>query len=155
MGPSLHIEFVNAMRIAINSIENVWEHREYRNLSGGLTIFFCYSDQIALENQEDRALESILFLDHSDEALRTTRKLELKCFKKTSTQYFKLPNGDINVSAFDRMAAIVGAFTKHMHAVKTTEAPTNSEYETFCRHMQKITKMAENGLCMITMLLKS
>ncbi|KAL9924588.1 uncharacterized protein ACN2A1_007929 isoform 1-T3 [Glossina fuscipes fuscipes] len=60
----------------------------------------------------------------------------------------RLPNGDINVSAFDRMAAIVGAFTKHMHAVKTTEAPTNSEYETFCRHMQKITKMAENDLMM-------
>uniref|UniRef100_A0A1B0G0L9 Uncharacterized protein n=1 Tax=Glossina morsitans morsitans TaxID=37546 RepID=A0A1B0G0L9_GLOMM len=37
----------------------------------------------------------------------------------------ELPNGDINVSAFNRMAAIVGAFTKHMHAVKTTEAPTN------------------------------
>uniref|UniRef100_A0A1B0BHF2 Uncharacterized protein n=1 Tax=Glossina palpalis gambiensis TaxID=67801 RepID=A0A1B0BHF2_9MUSC len=71
------------------------------------------------------SFESILFVDHSDKALR-------------------LPNGDINVSAFDRMAAIVGAFTKHMHAVKTTEAPTNSEYETFCRHMQKITKMAEN-----------
>ncbi|KAI9584120.1 hypothetical protein GQX74_010455 [Glossina fuscipes] len=76
------------------------------------------------------SFESILFVDHSDKALR-------------------LPNGDINVSAFDRMAAIVGAFTKHMHAVKTTEAPTNSEYETFCRHMQKITKMAENGSCMI------
>ncbi|KAI8125667.1 hypothetical protein CVS40_4156 [Lucilia cuprina] len=95
-----------------------------------------------------------------------------------------LPNGHININAFDRMAAIVGAFTKHMQSVKTTDTPTaavaspptpvtissattataipalqpstNSiaiatpagEYEMFCRHMQKITKLSENDLMM-------
>lgn len=73
------------------------------------------------------------------------------------------------------MAAIVGAFTKHMQSVKTSDAPTTSlptttatviqpasistitpgaaasslptagEYEMFCRHMQKTTKLTENG----------
>lgn len=72
------------------------------------------------------------------------------------------------------MAAIVGAFTKHMQSVKTTDvpaatitlAPTSTpapsssstasslsptattaagEYEMFCRHMQKTTKLSENG----------
>ncbi|XP_046812686.1 uncharacterized protein LOC111691225 isoform X2 [Lucilia cuprina] len=96
----------------------------------------------------------------------------------------RLPNGHININAFDRMAAIVGAFTKHMQSVKTTDTPTaavaspptpvtissattatampalqpstNSiaiatpagEYEMFCRHMQKITKLSENDLMM-------
>ncbi|KAM7351251.1 uncharacterized protein ACRADG_004176 [Cochliomyia hominivorax] len=102
----------------------------------------------------------------------------------------RLPNGHININAFDRMAAIVGAFTKHMQSVKTTDAtttitvptvttpasintttmpsstmqpptnpaaaaaaastsaPTAGEYEMFCRHMQKTTKMSENDLMM-------
>ncbi|XP_019895472.1 uncharacterized protein LOC101891098 [Musca domestica] len=118
----------------------------------------------------------------------------------------RLPNGHININAFDRMAAIVGAFTKHMQSVKTTDAPqttatigssstdnnnrvsgatiapqvtsamvsasanntaststasactasssssssstpaTGGEYEMFCRHMQKITRLSENDL---------
>ncbi|XP_073825479.1 uncharacterized protein isoform X2 [Musca autumnalis] len=110
----------------------------------------------------------------------------------------RLPNGHININAFDRMAAIVGAFTKHMQSVKTTDAPlttatnsssnnsrvsgvsiapqvtsamvsanannnitastsastttstpaTGGEYEMFCRHMQKITRLGENDLMM-------
>ncbi|XP_075151003.1 uncharacterized protein LOC142225115 [Haematobia irritans] len=98
----------------------------------------------------------------------------------------RLPNGHININAFDRMAAIVGAFTKHMQSVKTTDAPvataiaitsgtnvlasnpvapqvvaatassasssslapvTGGEYEMFCRHMQKTTRLGENGKC--------
>ncbi|XP_059220669.1 uncharacterized protein LOC106082724 [Stomoxys calcitrans] len=96
----------------------------------------------------------------------------------------RLPNGHININAFDRMAAIVGAFTKHMHSVKTTDIPatatatasgtksvgnnciasqaimataatsttaapaTGGEYEIFCRHMQKTTRLGENDLMM-------
>ncbi|TDG47018.1 hypothetical protein AWZ03_006599 [Drosophila navojoa] len=56
-----------------------------------------------------------------------------------------LPNGHINVIAFDRMAAIVGAFTKHMQAMKSTQAPSSGEYEHFCTHMQRTTKLSEAG----------
>ncbi|XP_002003723.3 uncharacterized protein LOC6577786 [Drosophila mojavensis] len=59
-----------------------------------------------------------------------------------------LPNGHINVIAFDRMAAIVGAFTKHMQAMKPTQAPSSGEYEHFCTHMQRTTKLSEAELMM-------
>ncbi|XP_062134006.1 uncharacterized protein LOC133844153 isoform X1 [Drosophila sulfurigaster albostrigata] len=60
-----------------------------------------------------------------------------------------LPNGHINIIAFDRMAAIVGAFTKHMQAMKATAvAPSSSEYEHFCSHMQQTTKLGEADLMM-------
>ncbi|XP_037960568.1 uncharacterized protein LOC119689743 [Teleopsis dalmanni] len=60
----------------------------------------------------------------------------------------RLPNGHINIVAFERMAAIVGAFTKHMNGVKSaTEAPPG-EYEMFCRHMQKTSKLNESELMM-------
>ncbi|XP_023170931.2 uncharacterized protein LOC111599494 isoform X2 [Drosophila hydei] len=59
-----------------------------------------------------------------------------------------LPNGHINVIAFDRMAAIVGAFTKHMQAMKSTQAPSSGEYEHFCTHMQRTTKLSEAELMM-------
>ncbi|XP_023031658.1 ras-GEF domain-containing family member 1B isoform X2 [Drosophila willistoni] len=60
----------------------------------------------------------------------------------------RLPNGHININAFDRMAAIVGAFTKHMQATKGSQAPTSGEYEQFCWHMQQTTKLAETELMM-------
>ncbi|XP_030555345.1 uncharacterized protein LOC115758735 [Drosophila novamexicana] len=60
----------------------------------------------------------------------------------------RLQNGHINVIAFDRMAAIVGAFTKHMQAMKTTQAPSSGEYEHFCTHMQRTTKLGEAELMM-------
>jgi len=56
-----------------------------------------------------------------------------------------LANGHINMAAFDRMAAIVGAFTKHMQAMKAAQAPSSGEYEHFCRHMQQTTKLGEAG----------
>jgi len=43
------------------------------------------------------------------------------------------------------MAAIVGAFTKHMQAMKAAPAPSSGEYEHFCRHMQQTTKLGEAG----------
>lgn len=57
----------------------------------------------------------------------------------------RLPNGHINITAFDRMAAIVGAFTKHMQSMKTTQAPSGEEYAQFCHHMQQTTKLGESG----------
>ncbi|XP_064538970.1 uncharacterized protein LOC135428787 isoform X2 [Drosophila montana] len=60
----------------------------------------------------------------------------------------RLQNGHINVIAFDRMAAIVGAFTKHMQAMKTTQGPSSGEYEHFCTHMQRTTKLGEAELMM-------
>ncbi|KAH8378476.1 hypothetical protein KR093_011607 [Drosophila rubida] len=60
----------------------------------------------------------------------------------------RLPNGHINIIAFDRMAAIVGAFTKHMQAMKPALAPSSSEYEHFCSHMQQTTKLGEADLMM-------
>ncbi|EDV57594.2 uncharacterized protein LOC6542220 [Drosophila erecta] len=59
-----------------------------------------------------------------------------------------LANGHINMAAFDRMAAIVGAFTKHMQAMKAAQAPSSGEYEHFCRHMQQTTKLGEAELMM-------
>ncbi|XP_051858538.1 uncharacterized protein LOC117565355 isoform X2 [Drosophila albomicans] len=60
----------------------------------------------------------------------------------------RLPNGHIDINAFDRMAAIVGAFTKHMQAMKSTQTPSGDEYEHFCSHMQQTTKLAEADLMM-------
>lgn len=60
----------------------------------------------------------------------------------------RLPNGHIDINAFDRMAAIVGAFTKHMQAMKSTQAPSGDEYEHFCSHMQQTTKLGEAELMM-------
>ncbi|XP_055916859.1 uncharacterized protein LOC129949429 [Eupeodes corollae] len=62
----------------------------------------------------------------------------------------RLPNGHINVTAFDRVAAIAGAFTKHMSSVKAplTADTTPGEYEAFCRHMQKTSTLNESELMM-------
>ncbi|KAH8385530.1 hypothetical protein KR200_003527 [Drosophila serrata] len=60
----------------------------------------------------------------------------------------RLANGHINMAAFDRMAAIVGAFTKHMQAMKAAQAPSSGEYEHFCWHMQQTTKLGEAELMM-------
>lgn len=59
--------------------------------------------------------------------------------------FCSLPNGHINIMAFDRMAAIVGAFTKHMHAVKSPNEAPPGEYKTFCQHMQRSSKLSETG----------
>uniref|UniRef100_A0A182TER1 N-terminal Ras-GEF domain-containing protein n=1 Tax=Anopheles melas TaxID=34690 RepID=A0A182TER1_9DIPT len=47
----------------------------------------------------------------------------------------RLPNGHINMTAFDRLAAIVGAFTKHMIQVNQT-LPDVGQYATLCQFMQ-------------------
>ncbi|KAH8271792.1 hypothetical protein KR044_005467 [Drosophila immigrans] len=60
----------------------------------------------------------------------------------------RLPNGHIDINAFDRMAAIVGAFTKHMQAMKSAQTPSGDEYEHFCSHMQQTTKLGEAELMM-------
>ncbi|KAL1390387.1 hypothetical protein pipiens_012386 [Culex pipiens pipiens] len=47
----------------------------------------------------------------------------------------RLPNGHINMSAFDRLAAVVGAFTRHMSQVNQT-LPDVGAYGHLCHHMQ-------------------
>ncbi|KXJ80627.1 hypothetical protein RP20_CCG023950, partial [Aedes albopictus] len=56
----------------------------------------------------------------------------------------RLPNGHINMTAFDRMAAIAGAFTKHMCQVNQT-LPDVGEFATLCRHMQSCKLPNESG----------
>ncbi|XP_032595223.1 uncharacterized protein LOC6567062 isoform X2 [Drosophila grimshawi] len=60
----------------------------------------------------------------------------------------RLPNGHFNIAAFDRIGAIVGAFTKHMHSMKLVEEPSICEYASFCSHMQQTSKLGEAELMM-------
>lgn len=63
----------------------------------------------------------------------------------------RLPNGYINVAAFDRLAAIVGAFTKHMCEVNT-KLPEISGYENLCRHIQSCSLLNESGKFLLLLL---
>lgn len=49
------------------------------------------------------------------------------------------------MAAFNRLAAIVGAFTKHMCDVNTTLSDVGDEYGDICRHMQNCTLQNETG----------
>ncbi|XP_055639540.1 ras-GEF domain-containing family member 1B [Toxorhynchites rutilus septentrionalis] len=57
----------------------------------------------------------------------------------------RLPNDHINIAAFDRLAAIVGAFTKHMCQVNQT-LPDIGEFAQLCRHMQSCKLLSETDL---------
>ncbi|XP_050082331.1 ras-GEF domain-containing family member 1B-like [Anopheles aquasalis] len=57
----------------------------------------------------------------------------------------RLPNGHINMTAFDRLAAIVGAFTRHMNQVNQT-LPDVGEYAMLCRFMQSCKLLNETEL---------
>ncbi|XP_053677348.1 ras-GEF domain-containing family member 1B [Anopheles nili] len=57
----------------------------------------------------------------------------------------RLPNGHINMTAFDRLAAIVGAFTKHMSQVNQT-LPDVGQYATLCQFMQSCKLLNETEL---------
>ncbi|XP_040167992.1 ras-GEF domain-containing family member 1B-like isoform X1 [Anopheles arabiensis] len=57
----------------------------------------------------------------------------------------RLPNGHINMTAFDRLAAIVGAFTKHMIQVNQT-LPDVGQYATLCQFMQSCKLLNETEL---------
>lgn len=67
----------------------------------------------------------------------------------THRQFRRLPNGHLNVAAFNRLAAIVGAFTKHMCDTVTNAVPQTSdvrdEYQNLCRRMQSCTLLTDNG----------
>lgn len=56
----------------------------------------------------------------------------------------RLPNGHINVAAFDRLATIVGAFTKHMTDVNANLTDAK-EYEDIYRHMQTCKLLTDAG----------
>lgn len=57
---------------------------------------------------------------------------------------YRLPNGHINVAAFDRLATIVGAFTKHMTEVNANLTDAK-EYEDVYRHMQTCKLLTDAG----------
>ncbi|XP_052867517.1 ras-GEF domain-containing family member 1B [Anopheles cruzii] len=57
----------------------------------------------------------------------------------------RLPNGHINMTAFDRLAAIVGAFTRHMNQVNQT-LPDVGEYAILCQFMQSCKLLNETEL---------
>ncbi|XP_065092369.1 ras-GEF domain-containing family member 1B [Ochlerotatus camptorhynchus] len=59
----------------------------------------------------------------------------------------RLPNGHINMAAFNRLAAIAGAFTKHMCQVNQT-LPDVGEFVILCRHMQSCKLQNESELMM-------
>lgn len=50
----------------------------------------------------------------------------------------------MNVAAFYRLAAVVGAFTRHMLDVNNILTETG-EYENVCRHMQNCTLQSDRG----------
>lgn len=56
----------------------------------------------------------------------------------------RLPNGHISVAAFDRLAAIVGAFTRHMADVNANLTEVQ-EYEEIYRYMQTCTLLNDAG----------
>lgn len=70
-----------------------------------------------------------------------------KCAQLFIKFSFRLPNGHLNVAAFNRLAAIVGAFTQHMcDANNGTAPPTDDgEYADLCQHMQNCTLQNEKG----------
>lgn len=49
------------------------------------------------------------------------------------------------MQAFDRMAAIVGAFSKHMHNVTVPHPTVDGEFELIFRQMNNCTLMSETG----------
>ncbi|XP_055544985.1 ras-GEF domain-containing family member 1B isoform X2 [Wyeomyia smithii] len=57
----------------------------------------------------------------------------------------RLPNGHINIAAFDRLAAIVGAFTRHMCQVNQT-LPEVGEFAHLCYYMQSCRLLSETEL---------
>ncbi|XP_058445942.1 ras-GEF domain-containing family member 1B isoform X2 [Malaya genurostris] len=57
----------------------------------------------------------------------------------------RLPNGHINIAAFDRLAAITGAFTRHMCQVNQT-LPDVGEFVHLCQYMQSCKLLNETEL---------
>lgn len=55
----------------------------------------------------------------------------------------RLPNSDINVTAFKKMAAIVGAFTRHISEISTT--PDNNEFDYIINHIFSCPLRSEHG----------
>ena len=61
----------------------------------------------------------------------------------TLTSSYRLSNSDINVTAFKKMAAIVGAFTRHISEISTT--PDNNEFDYLINHIFSCPLRSENG----------
>lgn len=59
--------------------------------------------------------------------------------------YKRLPNGSINFSAFNELAAIVSAFTFHMGNVSTTASKHTDEFNHLVNHIFTCQLKDENG----------
>ncbi|XP_037903971.1 ras-GEF domain-containing family member 1B isoform X4 [Hermetia illucens] len=57
----------------------------------------------------------------------------------------RLPNGDLNITAFNRLAAIVKAYANHMADVKLPLSEAG-EYEDILRYLQKTTFLSDSDL---------
>lgn len=61
----------------------------------------------------------------------------------------RIGDDHLNMHAFDRMAAIVGAFSKHMKAVSVPQPTVDGEFELIFRQMNNCTLMSEGGKLVI------
>lgn len=57
----------------------------------------------------------------------------------------RIGNDHVNMQAFDRMAAIVGAFAKHMNNVSVPQPTVDGEFELIFRQMNNCTLTSESG----------
>ncbi|CAD7078712.1 unnamed protein product [Hermetia illucens] len=62
-----------------------------------------------------------------------------------SATFYRLPNGDLNITAFNRLAAIVKAYANHMADVKLPLSEAG-EYEDILRYLQKTTFLSDSDL---------
>ncbi|CAD7078713.1 unnamed protein product [Hermetia illucens] len=60
-----------------------------------------------------------------------------------SATFYRLPNGDLNITAFNRLAAIVKAYANHMADVKLPLSEAG-EYEDILRYLQKTTFLSDS-----------
>ncbi|XP_063701831.1 ras-GEF domain-containing family member 1B [Culicoides brevitarsis] len=58
----------------------------------------------------------------------------------------RLPNGDINMTACNRLAAVVGAFTRHIRDIHTSLTEPGNEHDALCQYMQSCKLMSESDL---------
>ena len=81
--------------------------------------------------------------------MQVTRTIIIPCNENTFhvfltlTSFFRLPNSDINVTAFKKMAAIVGAFTRHISEISTTT--DNNEFDYLINHIFSCPLRSEHG----------
>lgn len=69
--------------------------------------------------------------------------MQLKYISTFQHHSIRLPNSDINVTAFKKMAAIVGAFTRHISEISTIT--DNNEFDYLINHIFSCPLRSEHG----------